>query len=37
MRDFVVRIRRHNGKAFTNVEAPGFNVNFQPIVMFRTV
>lgn len=35
MRDFVVKIRRHTEKVFTNVEAPGFNVNFQPVVMFR--
>jgi hypothetical protein len=35
MRDFVVRIRRHTEKLFTNMEAPGFNVNFQPVVMFR--
>ena len=35
MRDFVVKIRRHTEKLFTNVEAPGFNANFQPIAMFR--
>src|SRR5262245_10847497 len=35
MRDFVVKIRRHTEKLFTNVEAPGFNANFQPIVMYR--
>lgn len=35
MRDFVVRIRRHTEKLFTNVEAPGFNANFQPIAMYR--
>src|SRR5262245_13627028 len=35
MRDFVVKIRRHTEKLFTDVEAPGFNPNFQPIVVFR--
>jgi Protein of unknown function (DUF1592)/Protein of unknown function (DUF1588)/Protein of unknown function (DUF1587)/Protein of unknown function (DUF1585)/Protein of unknown function (DUF1595) len=35
MRDFVVKIRRHTEKLFTDVEAPGFNANFQPIVVFR--
>ena len=35
MRDFIVKIRRHTEKLFTNVEAPGFNANFQPIAMFR--
>ncbi len=35
MRDFVVRIRRRTEKLFTNVGGAGFNVNFQPIVMFR--
>jgi hypothetical protein len=35
MRDFVVKIRRHTEKLFTNVEAPGFNANFQPIAMYR--
>jgi uncharacterized protein DUF1592/uncharacterized protein DUF1588/uncharacterized protein DUF1587/uncharacterized protein DUF1595/uncharacterized protein DUF1585 len=35
MRDFVVKIRRRTEKLFTNVEAPGFNANFQPIAMFR--
>jgi Protein of unknown function (DUF1592)/Protein of unknown function (DUF1588)/Protein of unknown function (DUF1587)/Protein of unknown function (DUF1585)/Protein of unknown function (DUF1595) len=35
MRDFVVKIRRHTEKLFTKLEAPGFNVNFQPITMFR--
>src|SRR5262245_36644528 len=31
MRDFVVKIRRLTERLFTNVEAPGFNPNFQPI------
>ena len=35
MRNFVVKIRRHTEKLFTNVEAPGFNANFQPVAMFR--
>jgi hypothetical protein len=35
MRDFVVKIRRHTEKLFTNVEAPGFNANFQPIAVYR--
>jgi hypothetical protein len=35
MRDFVVKIRRHTEKLFTEVEAPGFNANFQPIAVFR--
>ena len=35
MRDFIVKVRRHTEKLFTNVEAPGFNANFQPIAMFR--
>src|SRR5262249_40231593 len=35
MRDFVVKIRRHTELLFTNVEAPGFNANFQPIAMYR--
>jgi hypothetical protein len=36
MRDFVVRIRRHTEKLFTNFEGgPGFGVNFQPIAMYR--
>src|SRR5262245_37986019 len=35
MRDFVVKIRRHTEKLITNVEAPGFNANFQPIAVFR--
>ncbi len=35
MRDFVVKIRRHTERLFTKLEAPGFNVNFQPITMFR--
>jgi Protein of unknown function (DUF1592)/Protein of unknown function (DUF1588)/Protein of unknown function (DUF1587)/Protein of unknown function (DUF1585)/Protein of unknown function (DUF1595) len=35
MRDFVVKIRRHTEKLFTNVEAPGFSANFQPIVVYR--
>jgi hypothetical protein len=35
MRDFVVKIRRHTEKLFTNVESPGFNANFQPVAMFR--
>lgn len=35
MRDFVVRIRRHSEKLFHTPEAPGVNVNFQPLVMQR--
>src|SRR5215475_1999338 len=35
MRDFVVKIRRHTEKLFADVEAPGFNANFQPIAVFR--
>jgi hypothetical protein len=35
MRDFVVKIRRHTEKLGADVEAPGFNPNFQPIVVFR--
>lgn len=35
MRDFVVKIRRHTEKLFTDVEAPGLNANFQPVAMFR--
>jgi Protein of unknown function (DUF1592)/Protein of unknown function (DUF1588)/Protein of unknown function (DUF1587)/Protein of unknown function (DUF1585)/Protein of unknown function (DUF1595) len=35
MRDFVVKIRRHTEKLYTKLEGPGFNVNFQPITMFR--
>jgi hypothetical protein len=35
MRDFVVRIRRHTEKLFPTLESPGFNTNFQPIVMYR--
>ncbi len=35
MRDFVVKIRRRTEKLVTNVEAPGFSANFQPIAMFR--
>ncbi len=35
MRDFVVKIRRHTEKLFTNVEAPGFSANFQPIAIYR--
>ena len=35
MRDFVVRIRRHTEKLFHTPEAPGVNVNFQPLVMYR--
>src|SRR5215813_4446255 len=35
MRDFVVKIRRHTEKLFTDVEAPGLNANFQPIAVFR--
>ncbi len=35
MRDFVVRIRRHTEKLFHTPEAPGVNVNFQPLVMQR--
>ena len=35
MRDFVIKIRRHTEKLFTDVEAPGFNANFQPVAMYR--
>src|SRR5262249_29142298 len=35
MRDFVVKIRRHTEKLGADVEAPGFNANFQPIAVFR--
>jgi Protein of unknown function (DUF1592)/Protein of unknown function (DUF1588)/Protein of unknown function (DUF1587)/Protein of unknown function (DUF1585)/Protein of unknown function (DUF1595) len=35
MRDFVVKIRRHTEKLFTNVVAPGISANFQPLVMYR--
>ena len=35
MRDFIVRIRRHTEKLFTNIEAPGFSANFQPIAVYR--
>jgi Protein of unknown function (DUF1592)/Protein of unknown function (DUF1588)/Protein of unknown function (DUF1585)/Protein of unknown function (DUF1595) len=35
MRDFVVRIRRHTEKLFHTPEAPGVNVNYQPLVMQR--
>ena len=35
MRDFVVKIRRRTEKLFTDVEAPGFSPNFQPIVVYR--
>jgi hypothetical protein len=35
MRDFVVKIRRRTEKLFTNVEAPGFSPNFQPIAVYR--
>jgi hypothetical protein len=35
MRDFVVRIRRHTEKLFHTPEAPGVNVNFSPLVMYR--
>src|SRR5262245_41925955 len=35
MRDFVVKIRRHTEKLFTDVEVPGFNPNFQPVAVFR--
>ena len=35
MRDFVVKIRRHTEMLGADVEAPGFNANFQPIAVFR--
>ncbi|HKC86289.1 MAG TPA: DUF1587 domain-containing protein, partial [Blastocatellia bacterium] len=35
MRDFVVKIRRHTEMLGADVEAPGFNANFQPVVVFR--
>jgi len=35
MRDFVARIRRHTEKLFHTPEAPGVNLNFQPLVMYR--
>src|SRR5215468_1189893 len=35
MRGYVVKIRRHTEKLFADVEAPGFNANFQPIAVFR--
>ncbi len=35
MRDFVVKIRRHTEKLFNNLDAPGFNANFQPVAMYR--
>ncbi len=35
MRDFVVKIRRHSEKLGADLEAPGFNANFQPIAVFR--
>jgi hypothetical protein len=35
MRDFVAKIRRHTEKLFNNVEAPGFNANFQAVAMYR--
>ena len=35
MRDFVVKIRRHTEKLFNDIEAPGFNANFQPVAMYR--
>jgi hypothetical protein len=35
MRNFVVKIRRHTEKLGADVEAPGFNANFQPIAVYR--
>src|SRR5262245_6112059 len=35
MRDFVIKIRRHTEKLGADLEAPGFNANFQPIAVFR--
>lgn len=35
MREFVVKIRRHTEKLFTNIEAPGMSANFQPIGVHR--
>ncbi|MDX2033563.1 MAG: DUF1592 domain-containing protein [Blastocatellia bacterium] len=35
MRDFVVRIRRHTERLFPTLESPGFDTNFQPIMMYR--
>jgi mono/diheme cytochrome c family protein len=35
MRDFVRKIRRHTEKLFDPPPAPGFNANFQPMVMWR--
>jgi hypothetical protein len=35
MRDFVVRIRRHTEKLFQTPPDSGFDVNFQPLVMYR--
>ena len=35
MRDFVVKIRRHTEMLGADLEAPGFNANFQPIAVFR--
>ncbi|HEX4951096.1 MAG TPA: DUF1587 domain-containing protein, partial [Blastocatellia bacterium] len=35
MRDFVVKIRKHTEKLFTNIEAPGFSANFQPVAVYR--
>jgi Protein of unknown function (DUF1592)/Protein of unknown function (DUF1588)/Protein of unknown function (DUF1587)/Protein of unknown function (DUF1585)/Protein of unknown function (DUF1595) len=35
MCDFVMRIRRHTEKLFHTPEAPGVNVNFSPLVMYR--
>ncbi|MFM8394875.1 MAG: DUF1587 domain-containing protein, partial [Acidobacteriota bacterium] len=35
MRNFVVDLRRHTEKLFPTLESPGFETNFQPIVMYR--
>src|SRR5262249_33903840 len=35
MRDFVARIRRHTEKLFQTPPDSGFDVNFQPFVMYR--
>ncbi len=35
MRDFVARIRRHTERLFHTPEAPGVNVSYQPLVMYR--
>src|SRR5262245_13417607 len=35
MRDFVVKSRRHTEMLGADLEAPGFNANFQPIAVFR--